>query len=683
MAKETEGGNLGESLALSEAGLGTMTAAVGILSQLNSLLYTISKNPLAAPLAVIGVENQIGRVIQQIKKLKEEAKSTNQEFSLMKDPRSWMALGSHVLAIGLRLRSIRDEVEKTRVSLIKMGGERGGTAYGTGFEGAMGLTKAQMSMQYTYGKEFADQFKKTVEQMQSRVLREGMPATRQQKMFEVITGLSMATGVDYGRAISVLQDHMSNYKVSSMEALSAVDMIRDAWNKGDTAIGNLNDNIEAGTQLLTEFVTQGMRLPQATQAMLEMNQAANQLGLTTDSMLQMYRSTAGLREFGQQGIQNRLRFTAMAQQLMPKEMNAMLSPYTKQGLRSDEAMFAMQRMEPGKFMGFLQQYARNVIPTTKTGDIDWIAMSKNSNQMIKEFQMLGVSIEDWGKLLRGETVNIKQPADSLNDKLKQIADNGLTQFDSKLNAILEAAGTWQESLDSMAKSLGLASIAADAAAIALGAVTLAGGLLADIPRLFGRLGGGGILGALGSGGAGGTGFGVGTSTVMSTLPFESTATVASKFMRFAKIGSRVLGWAGAVYSIYELIDSINANAPVIQKTRTILLEEERKKNQGFYTTPAGTLAQGTPTLPDVEHMSIKERAQYYNDMQQMGSVPASEKNTMAPSTVFPTKTSNTPIFGMREPIVNQVNIYVDSEKIAARVKEQINHDQTTTPKALE
>jgi len=711
MAKETEG-SLGASLALSEAGLGTMTAAVGIISQIKGLLYDISRNPLAAPLAVLGVENQIGRVIQQIKNLKEESKKTNQEFSLMKDPRSWMAVGSSVLAIGLRLRSIRDEIEKTRVSLIKMGGESTrGTAYGTGFEGAMGLTKAQLSMQSTYGKEFADQFKKTVEQMQSRVLREGMPASRQQKMFEVLTGLSMATGIDYGQAIATLQDHMSNYKVGSMEALSAVDLIRDAWNRGDTAIGNLNDNIESGTELLTEFVAQGMKLPEATRSMLEMNQAASQLGLTTQGMMQAFRSTSGLREFGQQGIQQRLQLMAGIQTTggMNNKMKDILSPFTKQGLRPEEAVFALQRSSPGKFMEFMQQYARRVIPTTKTGEIDEISLAKNANQVIRSFQMVGMSLEDMTKLVRGETVDIKQPATTLNDKMRDVADRGLAQFDSKLNAVLESAGTWQESLDAMAKKLpmdfGLLSQSAIFAMTALGGLTFAAGALRDILRIRQTMMGGG-----GAGTGGGFGYGGGY-----------TSTTSGQFgMPAGQRGGRSMqGFLNSPIGMKTFIGGMIANQVASQ-----FLEEPQGITEGLMTNAAGMVPFGTVAavagqkggrgvayllqkmfgtsgeeavtggvageedpinalLREKAAAGDKDAARFLRD-----NMATETARNRAFSSGYEQKygegAGGKGPRGSQAPMVsNQISVYLDSEKIATRVEEKQTFTESTTPKTLD
>jgi hypothetical protein len=704
MAKEQQNNELNESLKLSENTLSGLSSAVLLLSQIKGLVYEIASNPIAAPLAIRPVEQQIVNFINHIRKLKEELKQVNKEAStfsvFMKDPRTWGAIGASSIALGLRIRSIKDEFEKLRLELYKIGGEKSGGAFGIGQENALGITKAQVEMQRKYGKEYADLYVQTVTTLQERLRREKINPEKQKELFEAITGLSQATGIDFSKAIVMLQDKLGAFKTSTPEIVTSLKLIEEAWLKNETAIGSLNENLEASEELISEFIRKGMRLPDATRAVLELQRAASTLSLSVGGMLNLFKDLDAIQEFGSSGIQTRLKIVAGLQTIpggTPKEIIDILKKY--KGLRTEEALFAMKYTEGGMkdYLTFMQQYFRAILPM-KEGKVDRIKLSKNEEQLRKEF-FIPANIESAIKLAEAEDVSkIKDTKDLENfkQKFEQISKNPIEALDESVQELLKRAGTWQDVLESLLSEIKLLVGSLDKLSniIEIAAYVFGGYSLFKWSRgiLKGKIPGGGVPETPpplpGTGGGGRRIILPESSTSTTPVPtwsseipktptepinwgetnkLKGTSTLARGASKAARYANKILGPLAIGLAGYSIAEDIK------NKNYTEALWSGAELGASFIPFVGIPLSYGMyayRTSPMISEEEIAAKRPYRIN----APIPS-------PSTMLQDKSETTNLSPvMSHKIINvEAKVFIDSEQVASRIEQKINHSQSTTP----
>jgi hypothetical protein len=693
MANEKENIDLNDALKLETTSITTLSTAVGLLSQIKGLVYEIARNPIAAPLAVSSIEHQIVNFINNLKKTREELQKINREMSIFKDPRTWTGIGSAALAVGFRIQYIKDELEKTRLSLYKIGGEKPGGAFGTGMANALGFTKEQARMQEMYGKQFVETYIRTVSTLQERLRRENMHPDKQKAMFEAITGLSEASGADFAKAIELIQDKLGAFNTNSVEVLTSLKMIEEAWLNQKTAIGSLNENIEAGTELISEFIRQGMRLPEATIKMLELNEAANHLHLTTNAMLDLFRNASVLQEFGASGVQARLKITGGLQTIpggYPKEIKDILQKY--KGLRPEEALFAMKYTEGGTkdYLTFMQAYLRAILPM-KEGKVDTLTLAKNARQIEKEFFLPPGGLDTAIKLAEAEDVSKLKDEKSIEEfskKLNEINRDPMNAFNDLLKEIVNAAGTWQDSMEALLKQIqllvpqvGKLADAIEIAAFTIGGVSLLKGgknwikFIRDLlsgtktTPTGGPTWGGGwtttTTGEWGGGWSGGwgtppqppVGGGIGKTTLrlakqaVKFAPAILSAYDATQAEERGDTGtSALLGVKSAAEGALSFVPggfAVSAAAEAVQRFIPAIMQQFKKPDMSMWTR---------------EQIEDYEKRYGFWNIFKSGRVEGREEE--------------------KSKIQNNVNIeakvFIDSEQIASRVEQKINQSKSTT-----
>jgi len=713
MAKEQQNNELNESLQLSENTLSGLSSAVLLLSQIKGLVYEIASNPIAAPFAIRPVEQQIVNFINHVRKLKEELKQVNKEAStfnvLMKDPRTWGSIGAGSIALGLRIRSIKDEFEKLRLELYKIGGEKPGGAFGIGQENAFGLTKAQVEMQRKYGKEYADLYVQTVNTLQERLRREKINPEKQKELFEAITGLSQATGVDFARAIVVLQDKLGAFKTSTPEIVTSLKLIEEAWLKNETAIGSLNENLEASEELISEFIRKGMRLPDATRAVLELQRASSNLNLSVGGMLNLFKDLDAIQEFGSAGVQTRLKILAGLQTIpggVPKEIKDILKKY--KGLRPEEALFAMKYTEGGMkdYLTFMQQYFRAILPM-KEGKVERIQLSKNEEQLRKEY-FIPANIESAIKLAEAEDVSkIEDTKDLENFKqeLEKISKNPIEALDESVQELLKRAGTWQDVLESLLSEVKLL----------VGSLDRLSDILEIAAYIFGgyslfKWGRGILKGKIpGEGGIPETrppfpGTGGGGRRII--LPESSTSTtpVPTWSSEIPKTPTEPINWGeanklkgtstlskGASKAAKGAVRIITEGAGKILGPLTVglagfsIAEDIKNKN---YTEALWSGAELGASFIPVVGIPLSYGMYSYRTSPMMSEEEIAAKRPyrihtpmLSPSIMLQDKSeaNNLSPVTSHKVINVEAKVFIDSEQVASRVEQKINHSQSTTP----
>ena len=700
------------NMGIKAAGLQSLTEATSILQGLKTLLYDIARNPLLAPVAGLRLETQIVNYVNKLKQLKAAAKDAGQEWSLMSNtlsnPRFYAGVGAGLMALGLRMKSFRDEVQKTQLELYKIQGV-GATGAG-GYGNAMGLTKQLAAMQAQYGPEFARNYRRTVMELQQRMSRENMPKPQQSRMFETITGLSTATGADYGRAVSALQDSFAQYGMTVPKAVATTDMIRDAWLKGDTAIGNLNDNIEAGIQLMKDFGESGAGPEKAREAMLGAMQTAKELGITVSAMMDLQRSGRGLAQIGMGGVQRRLELAkGFALTGLSDRQREILGKEQYKGMRPEEMMGVAQMMgrEGQKdYAVMVQEMARRSLPM-KNGEVDWRRLASHQGSIIAGERMAGLDTQMMIRAATAPTLTAGVAGGGIEGyekKLNAVTNQTLNQFDSGLQKAVEDAITWTEAIDGWVKKMGVDFMAvaefASTAAIALGAAAFAASTFARIRGWGGGgmmlPGAGGIAGGGGGGGAMGFGGSWTTTTTGGTIvdPYGN-AIPSGRGGRFTRtstgvgLGTMIGGQAANVVAGQLMGPSVNQVQGVGEQAAGIIpfgtLAAGAGRIVGGYI--AGLFTKNPESAFDEElYKSIlMGEKEGYNKQGEAESYKArmTQRDFELGLKYSPEATAMRALkgetgVGSMPAIQNTINVYVDSQKVAAHVQET----QTRTAQAV-
>ena len=464
-----------------------MTGAVSMLKQMNGILSEMSRNPLGATLSVYGIERQLSNTISHIKTLRAEARATNKEFLTLKDPKSWLLVGTAIASAGAMLQGIRTEIAKTQLELYRSHGpEMLGEG---GFAGAMGFTKKSLELQSKYGSAFVQIFHQTVRDIQARLHQEGMTPARQQQFLELLTGMTMLTGKDYGRTINELEESFHIYGTTAESALAATELIRDMWNNSATASGNLNENMDASITLLKEFAAQGMNLPSALKALTSMEKIASQAGMSPGQMLEMYHATA--QPFGESG-EAAYRARNTLAELIPRTaaVNKLFEPYGN--MPRGDAMYEMQRNNPAALLAVLQEHAKHLVPTIpipmrNAGMVDQRKWANTARQGEMVERMGGISPDLILRLagMKPFDMTARTQGKTYEQMQRELAGKGLAEFAADVDKAIHATVTWYEQFTKMLENM-----------VKFNPVT--GGILdTGIPEGLGTIGGG--IGTLSTG----------------------------------------------------------------------------------------------------------------------------------------------------------------------------------------
>lgn len=706
------------NLGIKAAGLQSLTEAASILTGLKTLLYEIARNPLLAPMAGLKLETQIVNLVNKIKTLKLETQAAGKEWSMMgnivSNPRVWTGAGAAIFSLGLKMKSLRDEVQKTQLELYKI---QGGGALGVGGYGnAMALTRQTAAMQAQYGPEFAKNYRRTVMELQQRMLREKIPAAQQGKMFETITGLSTATGADYGKAVTHLQDSFAQYGMTVPKAVATTDMIRDAWLKGDTAIGNLNENIEAGVQLMKDFGEAGAGPEKAREAMLGAMKTAQELGITVATMMNMQRGSQGMSQVGMGGVQKRLELAkGFALTGLSDKQQKILEKAQYKGMRPEEMMGVAQMMgEEGQkdYAIMMQEMARRALPM-KNGAVNYQALAKHQSSIMAGERLGGNDMTMMASLAAAkditETPGGAGGPEAFSKKLDAVTNQSLSQFDSGVQKAVEDAITWSEVLDGQFKKLG---VELGAVSDAMSTLTMVIGGLMFAGGTFGRLRGGvgvplpgGGGGVPLPGGGGGMGYGGGwTSTTSGGGTVVGGGGGGGGGVVAAGSGGRFTRTATGV-GMGTMIGGYAANAAMSQVMGKPVNELQATAEQAAGVVPFGSIAAGAGRIVggylaglftknpesafDEEvyaSMQLGEKAGYnkkgdaeaYKERMAKRDLELGIKYSPEATAMRAFK-GETGAAGVGMPSVqNNINVYVDSQKVAAQVQES----QTRTAQAV-
>jgi hypothetical protein len=442
-------------LSLSAAEVATLSAAAGALHEVNSVLGNIARNPLIAGVVLVNAQQRLGEYINKWRELKKEIDQNTTGFnkitSLLRDPKLAVASGT-ILSIGLRFRALTEEINKTAVALYKVTGNIGAGQQGF----AQNLIKTQANLLSQYGREFSDQYARTVQTLQRRISKEGVSS----ELLKTITGLTIATGTDYAKAVEDLQDSFSMYGLTVDRAVGYTEAIRESWRKGDTAIGNLNDNIELGISLMKKYKEMGLDVGQSAKAALQMLQVAGQLNLTVGETQRLSSNLQQIGRFGQEGMQARLRLRAGIQHVgMNAQQTKMLEEAGLSKMPIDEAMFVLQNESPGKFASFMQQHARQALGVKEGEEINFRKLAPKRTQIQKEFGFGGFGFEDIVELAKGKTIDVTKLKTSqeqeqlLAGKIHDVSTKTFEEFDKGLSDLVADARKWSEWIEGSFKNI--------------------------------------------------------------------------------------------------------------------------------------------------------------------------------------------------------------------------------------
>jgi hypothetical protein len=697
-------------LGVKAAGLQSLQEAASILTGLKNLLYDIARNPLLAPMVGMRIETQILNLVNGLKKLRTEASETNKTWGMLKgtlgDNNTMVRAGAGIFSLGLKMKSFRDEVQKTQLELYKVRG--GGAVGGGGYDNAMGFTRQVTSMQAQYGPEFSRNYKRVVIELQQRMTREGTGATQQGKMFELITGLSTATGTDYSRAITTLQDSFAQYGMTVPKAVASTDMIRDAWLKGETAIGNLNENIEAGVQLMKEFGDAGSGPDKAREAMLGAMKTAQELGLTVSAMMNLQGGGRGMSQLGMGGVQAQLEFkTASSLTGLSKRQKEIVSKPMYHGRSIEEIMgFAQSRGKEGQtdYSILMQEQARLALPK-QNGVYDPNLVESMRDRILTGTKLGGQNTAMMTGLANAKDIANYVPggnaSEAYNAKVASVTDKSFAEVDKGAQTLVESAITWSEKLDGEIKRLG---IELGAVSDAVSTLTMVIGGSMFLKGTVGNLGGG--KGGIPIPGGGGGGGGIILDQFGNKIPGTGGGGGVGGF---GGVGSSGTGKSGAI-GLGTIAVGIGANmvAQQIMGAPVNAIQaksEEMAKNvpggsvaalagrslggyvAGMFGHLLGHTATGAYEEDVYNQMVIDEKKGYKMKESSANYKTRTQKRDeemefkYSASGTAERAVSGDTISGNMPAIQNTINVYVDSQLVAAHVEQQAA--QTAKSKAAD
>jgi hypothetical protein len=452
MAEEEKPNSADTSAALTGATLASMQSGISLLTQMKGLLYDMSKNPLTATFAVYQLNKQLETVVGALRRVRDESKAAGGGIKGAFNSQNVTMVSAAVLGVVMNLKTLRQEINQTRLSLYAV---RGGDMSGEGgFAAAFGFTKKTLDLQYKYGKEFVQLYMKTVNDIGYRLKYEkDMTASRKEDYLELVAGLSR-TGADYSRFISQLQDTFAQYGNTMEMALAETVMLHDMWASGNSVMGNLNDTMETNIRLMTDM-GKNMGPHQAMANIQQLNLVARQLKLSPQGMVEMYERNNTLVGQGQEAATARQHLAMFLEPLKNNPViKAAFKPYTDKGQSMADALGAMQAQDPGKLAAVQQQYARSLLPTTPDGKIDYARASSFQYQsFLKPRVSPGYDVPSMLQLGMSEDIDISKltPGQSIDAKMKEIADKNLADFAKALDDMIAKAASWQDALDAFFK----------------------------------------------------------------------------------------------------------------------------------------------------------------------------------------------------------------------------------------
>jgi hypothetical protein len=609
MPNEEKGGVSLEALTLGEVGLSSLGSTVNLMTQIKDLLYQISSNPLLAIGGSIMMERQLGTLAKYLVSIKQEAKDAGGSMKLLQsivsNPTSMMIGGNALLALGLRLRGVRDELEKGSVAMTRY--IRDGM---TPMQMSTNLTKQQIQKQIDYSKDFADQYGESFKKARNILTKD--PAFKgnkenQDRMLEIITGLSIGTGADMGDFLQRYMQKFSKVGGNTPMAMGFANEIRKGMDAGDLSFDNLNSQLETAIELMEQFQRTGMDMSSSMAAAFQMLKIGGKLGLSNADLQVVSQLQQNLATPGRAGIEERVKlfggYSRHGTSAQGKEDLARAAGFKnaaemdKSGGVGQEkfatAIQGMARNDPAGFMRFMQGYVRNIVKQNP------YAIEGQGKQLETEFfaganRELITTLAGSNQLEAGFG-NMNDNIKKLNDATEKMKSAHLKDIDPEFDAILRKAGTWLESIGGFFKSVsvGLSSALGDEAIFG---VIAAGGIL-SLVGTFRKLSS--LMKAIQT---------IAKAAALS-LPAEAISAGALGAIPTAPLGmvsklgkvpwmsvvAKISGWLLVADLLYNMYESINENAPEIRKRREEGVQDERSRNQGFYTAAPGSLA--TPTLP--------------------------------------------------------------------------------------
>lgn len=469
--KDRAGNAVVDGLSLSEESMGTLGAAAGILTQLKGVLYDIAKNPLIAGTTLVYLSSKVKTVTDSFLKMREEIKANNKEMGTMnalwKDDRGKAFVIGTIASIALKLRELRREVAETTTQLYSALGTTNNPIAAT-----TNIIQKQLDMQIAYGKKAGDQYIETVRELEARLKREaafgGETNDKRSDLLSKIALVSTTTGVNFEKAIRLVQDSFKQYSVDGTRAFGVTEMMRKAIENGDTAIGSMNENMEFGIELLQRYSRAGDSFSQAITKTMTTQLMFAKMGMTVPQAQALISNQENVGEIGMGGMNKRLGMMGAIGRIgMSDDMKAILKKNGLDNMPLMNSMFVLSHLsDQADFFKFQQSFARRTLGL-KGGEGMTLEKWKSLASPEKQANV-GFALENFG-MTTEQAVNLATQKDitkppekevkdymaQLSDEVKYINEHSLPEFETTLQQIGKDLQNWLDSLTAWFKKQGI------------------------------------------------------------------------------------------------------------------------------------------------------------------------------------------------------------------------------------